>query len=145
MQYMCLVYQEESGLANVPEAELEKVVGECIAFTRELERTGHHVMSSGLQTVSTATTLRRRNGKLTVSDGPFAETKEVLGGFTIIEARDLNEALQIASKFPAGVFGSIEVRPVMDPFQDYTDPMNQKLATCVRRAIRDVCEPAATS
>jgi len=147
MQYICLVYQEEAKVAALSDAELEKIVGDCIAYTMELEKGGHHVMSSGLQSASTGTTIRRTNGRATVTDGPFAETKEILGGFTIIEARDLNEAIQLASKFPTGELGCIEVRPVMDPFQEMTGSLDQRLGKAVREAIQasGMCQPVPTT
>src|SRR6516164_8180391 len=105
-------------LEGVPEAEqLAAIVAECdaaAAWVEELKRGGHHIFSAGLQSVRTATTVRNRNGKPSMTDGPFAETKECLGGFTIIEARDLNEALQLVAKFRAGIV-TIEVRPLMEP------------------------------
>lgn len=139
MQYMLLVYHQEQELVEMPEAELAQVVGDCIAFMGELEASGHHVASQGLQSVSTATTLRNVNGRTTMTDGPFAETKEVLGGFTIIEARDLNEALQLASKFPTTRLGSIEVRPVMDPTQEMSNSLDRKLASAVKTAMMANC------
>jgi hypothetical protein len=90
------------------------------------------VFSAGLQAGRTAITVRKQNGKVFMSDGPFAETKEFLGGFTIIEARDMNEALQIVSKFQTRMI-SIEVRPVMEPNTELTDPMDRKIAEAVQR------------
>src|ERR1051326_6045764 len=147
MKYVCMVYQDESTVAAMPEAELQKIVRNCIAYTQELEKGGHHVMSSGLQSVRTAVTLRRRDGKISMTDGPFAETKEFFGGFTIIEAKDLNKAIQLASKFPTGELGCIEVRPVMDPAEEVTDPIDRKLVGCIRGAIQSLCqaEPATVS
>ena len=84
----------------------------CVAFDNGIRASGHCVASEALQPVATATTVRVRNGKVSVTDGPFAETKECLAGFYLVEARDLNEAIQIASKIPPAAVGSIEVRPV---------------------------------
>jgi hypothetical protein len=133
MKYACLVYHEQKGA--VSEAELAAIVAECqdaVAWSEELKKSGHHVFSAGLQSVGTARTVRNRNGKLSITDGPFAETKECLGGFTIIEARDLNEALQLVSKFPARLT-SVEVRPVMDPNAELTDPGDRRIAAALRR------------
>jgi hypothetical protein len=102
---------------------------ECLAFDQGLRASGHCVASEALQPVETATTLRVRNGKLSVSDGPFAETKEQLAGFYLVDARDLNEAIQMASKIPPARVGSIEVRPVR-PIREAPrsagDPLLQK-------------------
>jgi hypothetical protein len=133
MKYACLIYHEQKD--TVSEAELPAIVAECqdaFAWDEELKKGGHHVFTAGLQSVRTARTVRKRNGKLSITDGPFAETKECLGGFTIIEARDLNEALQLVSKFPARLT-SVEVRPVMDPNAELTDPADRKVATALRR------------
>jgi len=105
MKYLCLVYGEEQAIANVPDHH-------CVAFDQELRKSGHCIASEALQPVSTATTVRVRNGKVSVTDGPFAETKEFLAGFYMIEARDLNEAIQLAAKIPPAQVGSIEVRPI---------------------------------
>ena len=105
MKYLCLVYAEESRLSSVPDAE-------CVAFDTEIRDSGHCVASEALGPVATATTVRVRNGRLSTTDGPFAETKEQLAGFYMIEARDLNEAVQIASRIPPARVGSVEVRPV---------------------------------
>jgi hypothetical protein len=105
MKYLCLVYGEEQAIANVPDYH-------CVAFDEELRKSGHCIASEALQPVSTATTVRVRNGKVSVTDGPFAETKEFLAGFYMIEARDLNEAIQLAAKIPPALVGSIEVRPI---------------------------------
>jgi hypothetical protein len=105
MKYLCLVYGEESAIQSMDDRH-------CVAFDESIRESGHCVASEALQPVSTATTVRVRNGKVSVTDGPFAETKECLAGFYMIEARDLNEAIQIASKIPPAQVGSIEVRPV---------------------------------
>jgi hypothetical protein len=105
MKYLCLVYGEERAIQTMDDHE-------CLAFDRGLRESGRCVASEALQPVETATTVRVRNGKLAVSDGPFAETKEALAGFYLIEAHDLDEAIQLASKIPPARVGSIEVRPV---------------------------------
>jgi len=105
MKYLCLVYGEEQALASMPDEH-------CVAFDESVRKSGQCVASEALQPVSTATTVRVRNGKVSVTDGPFAETKEFLAGFYMIEARDLNEAIQIASRIPPATVGSIEIRPI---------------------------------
>jgi hypothetical protein len=113
MKYVCLIYDEQKKLADLSKADAERLTGEYFAFTQGIRASGHHLAGEGLQPVETATTVRVRNGRLSTTDGPFAETKEQLGGFYLIEARDLNEALQIAAKIPSARTGSVEVRPVM--------------------------------
>jgi hypothetical protein len=105
MKYLCLVYGEEQAIQSVDDRH-------CVQFDAGIRASGHCIASEALQPVATATTVRVRNGKLSVTDGPFAETKECLAGFYLIEARDLNEAIQLASKIPPAAVGSIEVRPV---------------------------------
>jgi len=105
MKYLCLVYGEEQAISKMPDAH-------CVAFDEEVRKSGHCIASEALQPVSTATTVRVRNGKLSVTDGPFAETKEFLAGFYMIEARDLNEAIQVASRIPPATVGSVEIRPI---------------------------------
>ena len=114
MKYLCLIYDEEKKVGAMSKSESDAFVGEYFAFTEGIRKSGHYVAGEALQPVQTATTVRVRNGKLSTTDGPFAETKEQLGGFYIIEARDLNDAIQIASKIPSARLGSIEVRPVVD-------------------------------
>ncbi len=135
MKYACLVYIEGKNQDSLSEADLDAIVAECAAaeaWSAELKKGGHYVFSAGLQSVRTATTVRNRNGRLSVTDGPFAETKEFLGGFTIIEARDMNEALLLVSKFETQML-SIEVRPIMDSTAELTDPADQKIAATLRR------------
>jgi hypothetical protein len=105
MKYLCLVYMEKDKLHAVPDSE-------CMACGNGFRESGLLVAAEALQPVETATTVRVRNGKTTITDGPFAETKEQLAGFYLVEARDLNEALQIAAKIPPAREGSVEVRPV---------------------------------
>ena len=114
MRYVCLIYDEEKKLAGMPKSESDAFMGEYFAFTEGIQKGGQYVAGEALQPVSTATTVRVRDGRLSTTDGPFAETKEQLGGFYLIEARDLNEAIQVASRIPSARLGSIEVRPVVD-------------------------------
>jgi hypothetical protein len=113
MQYLLLIYDRESDWAALPEPEKGKVFQEYGAFTQAIRDSGHYVGGNPLQPVSTATTVRVRNGKPTTTDGPFAETREQLGGYYLIEAKDLDEATGIAARIPSARMGSIEVRPIM--------------------------------
>jgi hypothetical protein len=112
MKYLCLIYDEEKTFTGMSKAETEAFMGEYFAFTEGIKKSGHYLGGEALKPVHTATTVRIRNGKVSTTDGPFAETKEQLGGFYMIEARDLNDAIQVASKIPSARFGSVEVRPV---------------------------------
>ncbi|HEX2229255.1 MAG TPA: YciI family protein [Candidatus Binatia bacterium] len=115
MKYLCLVYVEEKKLAAVNPSDPDALNDdECIAYDEALRKRGLCLASEALQPVETATTVRVRNGKLAITDGPFAETKEQLAGFYLIEARDLNEAIQVAAKIPPARIGSIEVRPIRE-------------------------------
>jgi hypothetical protein len=105
MKYLCLVYLDENRLDELPDED-------CVEFDSGIRKSGHCLASEALESVQAATTVRMRNGKLSVTDGPFAETKEQLAGFYMIDARDLNEAIQIAAKIPPARVGSIEVRPI---------------------------------
>lgn len=105
MRYLCLVYMQEKDLSVVPDAD-------CMAFGEALRDSGRYLAAEALQPVETATTVRVRAGKATITDGPFAETKEQLAGFYLIEANDLDEALRIAAQIPPARTGTIEVRPV---------------------------------
>jgi hypothetical protein len=114
MRYLCLIYEDEQQWTTMPAAESEAVMGEYFAFTDAVRASGQLVAGEALHPTHTATTVRVRGGRLSTTDGPFAETKEQLGGFYLVEARDLNEAIQIASRIPAARSGAIEVRPVVD-------------------------------
>jgi hypothetical protein len=105
MKYLCLVYGEEGKIGDMDDRK-------CLACDQDLRARGQCIASEALEPVATATTVRVRNGRLSVTDGPFAETKEQLAGFYLIEARDLNEAIQIAGKIPAAGVGCVEVRPI---------------------------------
>jgi hypothetical protein len=112
--YLCLVYYDEKKLEALSRSELDALVGEPLAYDGVLRKSGHYIVSDALQSVQTATTVRIRNGKVSTTDGPFAETKEQLGGFILIEAKDLNDAIRVASKIPPARLGCIEVRPIME-------------------------------
>ena len=105
MKYLCLVYLDEKRLNEVPDED-------CVDFDTAIRKSGHCSASEALESVKTATTVRVRNGKVSVTDGPFAETKEQLAGFYMIEAKDLNEAVDLAAKIPPARVGSVEVRPI---------------------------------
>ncbi len=105
MKYLCLVYLDEKRLDELPDED-------CVAYDTAIRKSGHCIASEALESVQTATTVRVRNSKVAITDGPFAETKEQLAGFYMLEAKDLNEAIQLAAKIPPARVGSIEVRPV---------------------------------
>ncbi len=112
MQYLLLIYEREANWANMSEKEGAAIHQEYMAFTESIRKSGNYRAGEGLQPVATATTVRVRNGKSVRTDGPFAETKEQLGGFYLIEAKDLDEATAIAARIPSARTGSIEVRPI---------------------------------
>lgn len=112
MKYLCLAYEEEGTLDALSREEWDSLRKETLDYVDELRRSGRLLITHALQSVRNATTVRVRHGRLSTTDGPFAETKESLGGFFLIEARDLNEAIQVASRWPSARLGSIEVRPI---------------------------------
>ena len=114
MKYLCLIYDEEKKLEQMPKSEGEAFMGEYFGFTEGIKKSGHYLGGNALKPVQTATTVRVRNGKVSTTDGPFAETQEQLGGYYLIEAKDLNDALQVAAKIPSARIGSVEVRPIME-------------------------------
>jgi hypothetical protein len=114
MKYICLGYIESNKLENFSEAERNAMVDECLTYDDELREKGHFAGGEGLQPPQTATTLRWKNGKISITDGPYAETKEQLGGILILEARDLNHAIQLMSKHPGVKAGPFEIRPAAD-------------------------------
>lgn len=114
MKYLCLIYDEEKKLHAMTKSEMDALMGEYFAFTDAIRKSGNYLGGNDLQPVRNATTVRVRNGKVSTTDGPFAETKEQLGGYYLVEARDLNEAIQIASRIPSARLGSIEVRPIQE-------------------------------
>ncbi len=114
MKYLCLIYEDETMWPKMSKEEYGKAMGEYGAFTRDITESGHFLGGNALQPTSSATTVRVRNGKTLTTDGPFAETKEQLGGYYLIEAKDLNDAIQVAARIPsARLGGAIEVRPIM--------------------------------
>lgn len=114
MKYLCLVYVEEQILHALPHQERVTLSDESMAYCDRLQKIGQLLAASPLHPVETATTVRVRNGKTSTTDGPFAETKEQLGGFLMIDVPDLNDAIRIAAQFPGARYGSIEVRPLKE-------------------------------
>ena len=114
MQYLCLVYADEARLAAMTQREVDALIDETNANNEELRASGHLLLAQALEHVEGAVTVRVRDGRLSATDGPFAETNEQLGGFVLIEARDLNEAIRVASKIPPARLGCVEVRPIQE-------------------------------
>jgi hypothetical protein len=114
MKYICLGYIDQARWQHLPDAERNAVMDRCFAYDEELKRGGHFAGGEALGDASNAATLRFRDGAVTVTDGPFAETKEQLGGILILEARDLNEAIQLMSRHPGVRMGPFEIRPAED-------------------------------
>ena len=114
MQYLLLIYENEAAFANVSEAEQGKIFQEYMDYTNGIRKSGNYIAGEALQPVATATSVRVRDGKRLVTDGPFAETREQLGGYFLIEAKDLNEAIGVAARIPGARKGTVEVRPVME-------------------------------
>jgi hypothetical protein len=112
MQYMLLIYDNETAMRSRSEAEMGQLLSAYQKFTQDIVSAGYFKAGDALQPTSSATTVRLREGKTLVTDGPFAETKEQLGGYYLIEAQDLDEAIGIAARVPSALLGSIEVRPI---------------------------------
>ena len=113
MKYLLLIYENEASFAGVSEAEQGKIFEEYMQYTNDIKKNGHYLGGEALQPVSTATTVTVKNGKTLTTDGPFAETREQLGGFYMVEAKDLDEAIALGARIPAARTGSIEVRPIL--------------------------------
>lgn len=114
MKFLCLVYHDEKNLDAMSRADWDALVQDHLAYDEELRQRGHFLLGQALGPVRTATTVRVRNGSASVTDGPFAETREQLGGIILIEARDLDEAVRIATDIPSARLGTIEVRPALE-------------------------------
>jgi hypothetical protein len=114
MRYICLGYMDPQKWETMSESERNAFIDECLAYDDVLRKNGHFVGGEALQSPRTATTLRSQNGKISVTDGPYAETKEQLGGILVLEAKDLNHAIQLMSKHPGVRGGSFEIRPAED-------------------------------
>ncbi len=112
MEYLLLLYGNEKGWESMPKAELDAVYGEYMAFTDSIKKSGNYKGGNPLQPTPTATTVRVKGGKTLTTDGPFAETKEQLGGYYLVDAKDLDEAIALAARIPAARTGSVEVRPI---------------------------------
>lgn len=124
MKFICLICAE-TVMEQMPEADAEKHFHEYAEFTRDIKRNGHFIGANRLTPADTAITVRVRNGKVATIDGPFAETKEQFGGYYVIEARDLNEAIQVAAKIPGARFGCVEVRPIAEDEQTLALGLNR--------------------
>ena len=114
VKYLCLVYLDEKVLEALSDRERKALVGDSLDYDDVLRASGHLILASALQPVRTAATVRPRGGKVLVTDGPFAETREQLGGFLLIEARDRDEAVRLISQVPVAQLGGIEIRPVQE-------------------------------
>ena len=113
MKYLLLIYESEAGFAGMSGAEQARIFEEYMDYTKGIRKKGNYIGGEALQAISTATTVRVKNGKTITTDGPFAETREQFGGFYLVEAKDLDEAIKLAAGIPASRTGSIEVRPIM--------------------------------
>ena len=112
MQYLLLIYQNEAEVAKMAEAQMKQVHADYMTYTQSIVQSGHFKAGDALQQTSTATTVRVRKGKTLTTDGPFAETREQLAGYYLIEAKDLDQAVTVAERIPSAKWGSIEVRPI---------------------------------
>jgi hypothetical protein len=122
MKYLCLVFYDEQVRNALSDADSQALIDEARSSTEGMRRSGHLLTAFPLEEVNSASTVRIRNGKVIVTDGPFAETREQIGGFVLLEASDLNQAIQLASRIPPGRLGGVEVRPIMEltPVLDQT-------------------------
>ena len=114
MQYLLLIYNNEKNWMELPDADAGALRDHYRSFTESIAKSGHYKGGNALQPTNTATTVRVRNGKRTATDGPFAETREQLGGYYLVDAKDLDEAIGLAARIPGAVTGAIEVRPIME-------------------------------
>ena len=113
MKYLCLIYNSEAARTTATKEEGDAMRAAYLAFTHDIRNSGHLIGGEALQPTQTATTVRVRDGKVSTTDGPFAETKEQLGGYYLVEAKDLNDAIQVAARIPGASHGSVEVRPIL--------------------------------
>jgi hypothetical protein len=114
MKFLFLIYHDEKTLDTLPDGEMQDLVDSALDYDEKIRQSGHYIVSNALQRARTARTVRVRGGKASTTDGPFAETKEQLGGFFLIEAKDIDEACEVAARFPPARIGTIEVRPVQE-------------------------------
>jgi hypothetical protein len=113
MKYLLLIYESEASFTSLSEEERGRIFGEYMDYSKRIKKNGNYIGGEALEPVATATTVRVQNGKTITTDGPFAETREQLGGFFLVEAKDLDEAIALAAAIPGARTGSIEVRPIM--------------------------------
>jgi hypothetical protein len=112
VKYLCMIFSDESMWAKMSSEDAGKMMTGYVEYTKSIRASGHHAGGARLEPTHTATTVRVRNGKTQTTDGPYAETKEQLGGYYVVEARDLNEAISVAARIPGAMYGAIEVRPI---------------------------------
>ena len=125
MKFVCLGYIEPGKFENMSEADRTTMVDECLAYDDELRRNGHFAGGEGLQGPGAAATLRWKNGRAAITDGPYAETKEQIGGILILEARDLNHAIELMSKHPGVRNGPFEIRPASEVINELFEARNR--------------------
>lgn len=114
MKFLCLIYEDQKQMQEMPKAEMDKLIAEYFAFTSDIQKSRHYVAGDALQPAHTPTTVRVRNQKVSTTDGPSVATKEQLGGYYVIEAKDRNDAIEVAARIPGARLGSVEVRPIME-------------------------------
>lgn len=129
MKYVCLGFYDEAKFATIPPEEAQKMMEECLAYDDELRRGGHFIGGEALDSASKAVTLQVRNGEVEVIDGPFTETKEILGGILLLEARDLNHAIALMSKHPGVKMGPFEIRPADEKINQLIAMRNAEVAS----------------
>ena len=128
MKYVCMGFIDEKKFASIPPEEAQRMMEECFAYDDELRRGGHFIGGEALDTVRNAVTLRMKNGEVEVTDGPYAETKESLGGILLLEARDLNHAIALMSKHPGVKMGPFEIRPADETINQLIAERNARIA-----------------
>lgn len=136
MKYLCLVYQDEKQLEALPDSEYDVLMSDTLAYDDDLRQSGYYIASDALEFVRTVATVRVRNGRVSVTDSPFAEMREQLGGYILIEARDLNAAIRVVSKMPPARLGFIEVRPIKEfapwqPRRNRPCPFDENTPHCI--------------
>lgn len=128
MKYVCLGFIDEARFAQIPQEDAQRMMDECFAYDDELRRGGHFLGGEALDSIRNAVTLRMKNGEVEVTDGPFAETKETLGGILLLEARDLNHAISLMSKHPGVKMGPFEIRPADESINQLIAERNASFA-----------------
>lgn len=118
MKYLCMIFTDHTNPVSLSDDEQVELVDEHLAYDKELMRSGHFIHAQALQPVETVTCVKVRSGKLSVTDGPFIETRDQLTGFFVVQARDLNEAIQVAAKIPSARYGYVEIRPVRELLEE---------------------------